>query len=139
MCDKGQGVPQDHKEAAKWFRKAAEQGNARAQQNLGLMYYSGQGVPQDYKEAAKWFRKAAEQGNARAQYSLGLMCAKGQGVPQNYVRAYAWVNLATVELPELAEGRNIILKLMTPQQIEEAQELSVKLQKEIEQRTKKNK
>ena len=45
-------------------RKAAEQGIAEAQSNLGLMYSDGLGVKQDYTEAAKWFRKAAEQGLA---------------------------------------------------------------------------
>ncbi|NLK41150.1 MAG: sel1 repeat family protein, partial [Planctomycetes bacterium] len=73
MYANGQGVPQDYKEAVKWFRKAAEQGDADAQFNLGLMYANGRGVPQDDKEAVKWFRKAAEQGDADAQFNLGLM------------------------------------------------------------------
>ena len=51
----------------------AEQGNADAQYNLGVMYDNGQGVRQDYAEAARWYRKAAEQGNAKAQYNLGSM------------------------------------------------------------------
>jgi hypothetical protein len=42
--------------------KAAEQGDAAAQYNLGAMYFRGQGITQDYKESAKWFTKAAEQG-----------------------------------------------------------------------------
>ena len=50
---KGEGVPQDDKEAVKWFRKSAEQGDASAQCNLGVMYYLGEGVPQDYKEAVR--------------------------------------------------------------------------------------
>ena len=58
----GQGVPQDYAEAVKWYRKAADQGYAAAQTNLGLMYAHGQGVPQDYVEAVKWYRKAADQG-----------------------------------------------------------------------------
>ena len=58
---KGIGVPQDKVEAAKWFLKAAEQGNAEAQLNIGLMYDNGEGVQQDKMEAAKWYRKAAEQ------------------------------------------------------------------------------
>ena len=49
----------------KWFRLSAEQGNADAQGNLGLIYVTGQGVTQDFKEAAKWYRLAAVQGNAR--------------------------------------------------------------------------
>ena len=45
---------QDYAEAARWYRKAAEQGNAIAQTNLGTMYFQGQGVPQDYAEAVRW-------------------------------------------------------------------------------------
>ena len=90
----GQGVAQDYAQAVKWYRKAAEQGNAGAQTNLGLMYANGQGVPQDYAQAVVWYRKAAEQGNIDAQNNLGLMYANGQGVPQDYVRAHMWFNLA---------------------------------------------
>ena len=45
----------------------AEQGNAEAQNNLGLMYHIGQGVRQDYAEALRWFRQAADQGVADAK------------------------------------------------------------------------
>ena len=62
-------------EAVKWYRLAAEQGNARAQYNLGYAYDNGEGVEQDYVEAVKWFRLAAEQGNADAQYNLGYAYA----------------------------------------------------------------
>ena len=54
MYDKGQGVPQDNKTAVKWYRLAAEQGNAYAQGNLGVMYASGQGVLKDYVYAHMW-------------------------------------------------------------------------------------
>ena len=43
----GTGMPQDDTEAVKWFRKAAEQGDASAQNDLGVMYQNGRGVPQD--------------------------------------------------------------------------------------------
>ena len=66
----GQGVPKDEVEAVKWFRKAAEQGDARAQFHLGFAYSNGQGVTKDDAEAIKWFRKAAEQGDAEAQEAL---------------------------------------------------------------------
>jgi len=60
-------VKRDHAEAARWYRKAAEQGDAGAQYNLGVMYKNGQGVKQDHAEAVRWLRKAAEQGHANAQ------------------------------------------------------------------------
>jgi TPR repeat protein len=45
MYENGNGVAQDYATAAKFYRLAAEQGNARAQNNLGSLYDSGQGVP----------------------------------------------------------------------------------------------
>ena len=72
----------------------AEQGDANAQVNLGMMYYRGEGVPQDYKTVAKWFRLAAEQGHAGAQFFLGGMYYKGEGVPQDYKTASKWYRLA---------------------------------------------
>jgi TPR repeat protein len=75
-------------------RVKAEQGDAYAQYNLGLMYRKGQGVAQDYKEAIKWYRLAAEQGVADAQYNLGVAYYKGQGVAQDYKEAVKWTRLA---------------------------------------------
>ena len=63
----------------KWYRLAADQGDAGAQYNLGVMYDNGQGVPQNYAEAVKWYRLAADQGDASAQYNLGVMYDNGRG------------------------------------------------------------
>ncbi len=92
--DDGQGVPQDHAQAATWYRKAANQGNADAQNNLGLLYDDGQGVPQDHAQAATWYRKAADQGDAEAQFNLGLIYDLGQGVPQDHTQAATWYRKA---------------------------------------------
>ena len=54
----------------KWFRKAAEQGNAYGQYNLGFCYANGVGIAKDDEEAVKWFRKAADQGLKEAQEAL---------------------------------------------------------------------
>jgi len=64
--DSGLGVRQDRAEAVRWFRTAAEQGNAEAQYNLGVMYGNGFGVPQDYVQAYMWFTLATASGEARA-------------------------------------------------------------------------
>jgi TPR repeat protein len=45
--------------AVSWYRKAAEQGEASGQYNLGIMYRTGRGVPQDYVQAHMWFNLAA--------------------------------------------------------------------------------
>jgi hypothetical protein len=50
---------QNAAEALRWYRKAAEQGLAKAQFMLGLTYDSGHGVAQDYVESVQWFRRAA--------------------------------------------------------------------------------
>ena len=125
----GNGVPQDYQEAAKWFRRAAEQGDAGAQFSLGAVYSTGDGVPQNDAEAKKWYHKAAEQGNADAQFSLGQMYFYGNGVPQDYVQAHKWFNLATAREPDeyspeviqWAKGESE--KVMTGSQVAEAQRL----------------
>ena len=73
---------------------AAEQGNANAQFNLGLMYSEGIGVPENDAEAVKWYRKAAEQGVASAQSNLGMMYENGRGVPENHAEAVKWYRKA---------------------------------------------
>ena len=78
---------EDYETAYKLILPLAEQGDAYAQFNLGLMYGNGLGVPQDYKEAEKWYRLSAEQGHPEAQYNLGQMYRRGQGVQQDYKEA----------------------------------------------------
>lgn len=55
----GPGRREDFAEAARWFRRAAEQNHARAQSELALLYTKGLGVPQDYLRAYIWFDRAA--------------------------------------------------------------------------------
>ena len=69
----GDRVPQDHAEAARWYRLAAEAGHPEAQKNLGFLYAAGKGVAQDQAEAEKWFRKAGASGNASASFAGGLL------------------------------------------------------------------
>ena len=125
MYEYGIGVPQDYKEAVKWYRLAAEQGDASAQFYLGRMFEEGNGVPKDNKEAVKWWKLSAEQDDAKAQYKLGLMYKAGYGVPQDYVLAHMWYNLAGSNGHEDArENKKRVEDQMTPQQIEKAQEMA---------------
>lgn len=80
--------------ALRLWRPLADQGHAKAQAYLGLMYGHGRGVTLDNLEAVRWFRLAANQGNANAQDSLGLMHANGQGVAQDSTEAMKWFRLA---------------------------------------------
>ena len=77
-----EGVGKDDVEAAKWFRKAAEQGHDWAQCLLGLMYRAGKGVNRDNAEAVKWFYKSAEQGHKIAQNQLKQMYKNGKDKPE---------------------------------------------------------
>jgi len=84
----------DYQTAFKLWLPLAEQGDASAQFNLGLMYDNGQGVKQDDVDAVKWYRKAAEQGYAKAQFNLGVMYHNGLGVKQDDVEAVKWYRKA---------------------------------------------
>jgi TPR repeat protein len=88
------GLEKDYAQAVSWFRKAADQGYAHAQCNLGRAYEEGNGVNQDYAEAIKWFRKAAEQDHAPAQINLGMCYAKGKGVKKDFTVAAQWFRKA---------------------------------------------
>ncbi len=79
----GDGVQKNSKEAFKWFKMAAAQGNAESQFHLGLLYYNGEGVNQDVKEAFKWFKMAAAQDHPKAQNNLSRMYLEGEEVPEN--------------------------------------------------------
>jgi clan AA aspartic protease (TIGR02281 family) len=94
MYANGHGVAQDYAQAIAWYRRAADQGNADAQANLGAMYEVGQGVAQDYAQAIAWYRRAADQGNADAQADLGAMYANGHGVAQDDAQALIWLRKA---------------------------------------------
>ena len=67
MYATGEGVPKDAVQAVSWYRKAAEQGHASAQGNLGAMYSRGEGVPKDYVTAYMWRNLAAAQGDEIAK------------------------------------------------------------------------
>ena len=97
------GVAKDETEAAKWYRKAAEQNFANAQYNLGVCYSKGQGVAADKAEAVKWYRKAAEQNLALAQYNLGVCYDKGQGVAGDKMEAVKWYRKAAEQNDALAQ------------------------------------
>src|SRR5215471_1918743 len=87
---KGDGVKQDYKQAAKWYERAATQGDPEAQDALGDLYDAGQGVPHDQAKGAEWYRKAAEQGVAGAQDNLAGMYAVGKTAPLDNAQAVRW-------------------------------------------------
>jgi TPR repeat protein len=72
----------------------AEQGDASAQYNLGVMYRNGDDVNQDYDSAFNWYILAAEQGHDDAQFKLGLMYDMGIGVNRDISTAIIWYTFA---------------------------------------------
>jgi len=94
--DAGVGLAKrgQHREAAEYFRKAAEQGLANAQFDLAVRYRLGQGVPQDMVQSFNWLRKAAQQGHRAAQYNLALMYGMGHGTAEDLAQAFYWMRKA---------------------------------------------
>lgn len=76
------------------IKKSAEQGDAEAQFNLGVMYDNGAGTLTDKKQAFYWYKKSAEQGYAKAQFSLGLMYYYGAGTLTDKKSSAYWIKLS---------------------------------------------
>ena len=110
------------------FRALAERGHPGAQFMLGVMHFNGSGVPQDNRIAAIFFYQAAQQGEPGAQLALGSIFIRGVGVFQDLVQAHTWLSLAAInsagDLKAQAIAlRDATLRLMTPEQVAEAQRL----------------
>lgn len=125
LYHKGRGVPQDDRQARKWYAKAAAQGQPKAQFSLGTLYFNGEGGSKDYQQALRWIRLAANQGEALAQTKLAIMYDDGNGLPKDKVQAYKWLSLAATNGDKPAPMlRDLLAKEMTPAQIAEAKKLA---------------
>ena len=85
--DGKQGLGKNLPEAAKWYRKAAEQGYPQAQYNLGLLYEDGKGMTRNYHKATQWYQRAAKKGLSEAQNNLAVLYILGKGVAKDRSRA----------------------------------------------------
>ena len=90
----------DYGEAAHIWRPLAEDGDAMAQFNLGLLHETGRGVAEDAAAAAAWYERAALQGVTAAQYNLAALHQAGRGVPKDAAQALYWLEVAA----RLGEG-----------------------------------
>ena len=125
MYDEGRGVKKNYKEAFKWYQKAAMQGDADAQCNLGYKYEYGEGVGKNMEEAFKWYHRAAMQGQTNAQFSTGLMYTFGDGVSEDDVKAYMWFSLAAeAGFKPASIARFTLSILMSSEEIEEAERMA---------------
>lgn len=127
---KGHGVSQDYTKADYWWRKAAHQGYAPGEAELGLSYLNGRGVPLNNNKGIYWLREATRQGNAQAErglsaaYGFALGYGFNSGVPPDYVAAYKWAAIAVASGKDDAKGRRMEViwsSHMTQHQIAEAQ------------------
>jgi len=118
----------DNKQAAKWFEKAAEQGQIEAQYHYGYALLKGLGVIQDYKMAFFWLEKAARNGYADAQFALGEMYQLGVSVNSNNERAYLWFNLAAAQgVKGAANSRDLLVKQLSKVQITSLQDEAINI------------
>jgi uncharacterized protein len=122
----GQAQPEDSPEVVQGVGKAAESGNAEAQNSFGLMFASGDGVLKSGVEARKWFRRAAEQGDPGAQFNLGNLCHPASlghlavSVGEAKIEAYMWFHLAAAQGYSNAEASCEMLNLqMTDAELHE--------------------
>jgi TPR repeat protein len=113
----------DFATALKEWKPLAEQGDAEAQQSLGVLYALGNGVTQDDAEAVKWFRKAAQQGFADAQIKLAFMYFNGNGDLQDTIAAHMWFNIAAANgNTHAAKARDIVAGKLSSSDILKAQQ-----------------
>jgi uncharacterized protein len=78
------------------FQRAAAAGDARAMNDMGVLYYDGHGVAKDYQRAREWYEKAAAAGNGQAMANLGYIYMEGLGVTKDYNLARQWYEKGAV-------------------------------------------
>jgi TPR repeat protein len=115
--------------ALKWIHLAVSKKSADAYDELGVWYYQGTCVPRNDKEAIRLYHLAANKGSTNAQDNLGKLYYFGDMVPQDYVLAHKWFNISSSKASKSvvfdpSEWRRKVQKLMTPNQIAEAQKLA---------------
>ena len=84
----------EYLKAVEYYRKAAENGYAASQFNLGVCYKTGRGVNHNVKEAFYWYQKSAENGNVNAQIRIGRCYEFGDGVEKDACSAAKWYQKA---------------------------------------------
>jgi TPR repeat protein len=124
--DSGRGVPKDRSQAAAWYRKAAEQGDAKAQFNLGLMYRYGPSYSPGLERWVEVFGPAPGHAGETAPGSPAARYNPGSGIPKDHIEAHKWMSLAAAratggDQKRFADARDSLAKIMTPEQIAEAQ------------------
>lgn len=119
----GAHVPQDFKQAADCFEKAAQAGLPEAAFNLGVCFQNGDGRPQDPKQRLRWFALAAEGGHGQAAYFLAIAYRQGEHLPQDFVASNALMMLAQKRGVQEAHAAGVMAGSLT-ESVALAQQLS---------------
>lgn len=99
----GAGQTKDCDKTKYWFERAAEQGNEKAINGLGLLYYTNCGVEVDYKKAAEYYQLANDKGSVEAKVNLGELYREGgPGIPQDFDKAIYWYEQGIADEPARA-------------------------------------
>lgn len=143
MYENGFVVERDSSRAAQWYRRAAEKGLPAAEHNLALMLREGKGVARDGAEAVKLLLAAAHQGMTASMFALGDIYEQGDVAPKDAAAAVAWFALAAQFERRSHDGKETPLaknatrrsqdlrRVMTPAELQRAQELGQREIREI--------
>ena len=96
---RGEGVPQSYEKAGEWYLRAADQGNLKAMNNLGILFLEGKGTTKDESQALNWFKKAAEGGDSHSMFLYGRMLLESNGSSKNESVGMKWIKSAVI-LPQ---------------------------------------
>lgn len=80
--------------ARKIWEELANQGDAEAMNNLGVIYDQGKGVESDAGRATHWFAQSANAGNPTGMSNYARMLVQGRGIPVNTAEAARWFDKA---------------------------------------------
>lgn len=110
LYNSGRGVERDPEAAQNWLKKsapavrrAADDGHAWAQADVGAMYKQGWSVKQSFLTAAEWYQRAAIQGDPGAQNNLAILYERGLGVEKDRLKAVKWLRKAADQEHQVAK------------------------------------
>jgi TPR repeat protein len=125
-------VPEDNVAAIAWYTRAAEHGDAQAQNNLGAMYDAGEGTSMDDQKAVHWYTLSANQGNTIAQNNLGAMYYSGEGTKESKLEAYKWFYIAgELGNDDAGDNKELAAKEMRKTDVRKATKLAMQWLKEF--------
>lgn len=116
----------DYETALREFNQAAESGDVKAYNALGMMYLLGKGVYQDSQKGVDWYVRAAEQGHTDSQFILGQVYREGTGgIKIDHNLSMMWFLIADANGCKFAKlNMDFLSGKMTPDQIQQAEAMA---------------